>query len=84
MMHPDEKVLWFREGQFDIEEILSGEVCAISLRDPPGSVKPLYGWSLSPDFPKLAGFMIGDESHFRCILGVTKDGDNVSYEIEGA
>jgi len=80
-VHPDEKVLWFREGQFDAAKILSGEVCTVSLLDSPGSIKPLYEWSLSPDFPKLAGFMIGDESRFRRILGVSKDGDNVIYEV---
>ena len=79
--HPDEKVLWFREGQFDAAEILSGEACTVSLRDPPGSIKLLHEWSLSPDFPKLAGFMIGDESRFRRILGVSKDGDNVIYKV---
>lgn len=79
--HPDEKVLWFREGQFDVDEILSGEACTVSLVDPPGSVKPLYEWSLSPDFPKIAGFMIGDGSRFRRILGVTRDEDKVIYEI---
>ena len=82
--HPDEKVLWFREGQFDAAEILSGEACTVSLRDPPGSIKLLHEWSLSPDFPKLAGFMIGDESRFRRILGVSKDGDNVIYKVRCA
>ena len=79
--HPGEAVLWFREGQFDVEAILSGEACKICLRDPSGSIKPLYEWSRSPDFPKLAGFMIGDESRFRRILDVAKDGDDVIYEI---
>ena len=79
--HPDEKVLWFREGMFDVEKIQSGEACMVSKFDPPGSVEPLYEWSLTPNFPKLVGFPIEDAVYFRRILGVTKDGNNVIYEL---